>query len=200
MAPGESLFLWVSHMTIATIDERQKVNSMLVLHDSGMTILKIADLYKVNAKTIYNLIKRHTDIDMALARKQRAERNKSKKFEQFHSREKHGFKWVEYRRLVKIGATKQFSKQRRQAQVRGIEWNFTFAQWWEVWRESGHYEDRGRFADQYVMARFGDIGPYAANNVEIITASANVKDLMVRQKRLGRINVQNLTSWKGEQA
>lgn len=177
-------------------EAKSQVQEMLTLREAGMTVLDIAIRYEINAKSVYNLIKKYTDIDMALVRKEKAEANRKEKHRQFYLRERHGFKWMEYKHLVKIGATKQFSKQRGQAKDRGIAWEFTFEQWWKVWNESGHYEKRGVRVGQYVMARFNDIGPYSTGNVEIVTCSQNVKDLMARQKVLGRINLQNLKSYK----
>jgi hypothetical protein len=42
-----------------------------------------------------------------------------------------------------------------------------------IWENSGHFEERGAKLHQYQMARHNDLGPYAANNVKIITASQN---------------------------
>jgi len=60
-----------------------------------------------------------------------------------------------------------------------VGWRFTFATWWKVWQESGHWNERGRGKDKYVMARFGDTGPYSPENVEIITHSQNSQDSFI---------------------
>lgn len=69
----------------------------------------------------------------------------------------------------------RYTSQRNSARERGIGWEFTFADWWRVWQESGHWHERGRGAG-YVMARKGDTGPYRADNIYICTASQNIKD------------------------
>lgn len=74
-------------------------------------------------------------------------------------------------------AIKAFQAQRGTAKSRGIGWEITFAEWWKVWSESGHWSERGRaHVGVYVMARFGDVGPYKVGNVEIITHSQNISD------------------------
>ena len=59
---------------------------------------------------------------------------------------------------------------------RGIEFNLTFEQWWDIWQQSGKYEERGRLGHQYVMARFNDTGPYQIGNVKIITHDQNLNE------------------------
>jgi hypothetical protein len=58
--------------------------------------------------------------------------------------------------------------------MRGIDWQLTFEQWFGWWLESGHYHERGRLKDQYVMARFGDTGPYSLDNIMCIPNKENV--------------------------
>lgn len=78
-----------------------------------------------------------------------------------------------------------FLDQRRNAEKRGIEWQMNFPEWCQVWRDSGHFEERGRKGDLYVMARRQDFGPYAAWNVYITTMRQNVADYQAELKRRG---------------
>ena len=73
-------------------------------------------------------------------------------------------------------AKKRYSEQKGVAKTRKIEWLFTFETWWQMWQDSGKWEQRGNRKDQYCMARFKDIGPYSPENVEIILATQNNKD------------------------
>jgi hypothetical protein len=66
-----------------------------------------------------------------------------------------------------------FYSQRHSSICRGILFLLTFEKWLKIWVDSGHLSDRGRRKGQYCMARFGDIGPYATNNVRIITNTEN---------------------------
>ena len=40
------------------------------------------------------------------------------------------------------------------ARKRGISFLLTFDEWWKIWQDSGHWEERGTKGGQYVMARF----------------------------------------------
>jgi len=66
-----------------------------------------------------------------------------------------------------------YRKQKRAAIARRIGFLLSFREWIEIWTQSGKLDQRGRRRDQYVMARFGDIGPYALGNVKIITMLEN---------------------------
>jgi hypothetical protein len=70
-----------------------------------------------------------------------------------------------------------FLAQRHRAKQRNIGWEMTFAEWWQLWCESGHWDQRGRaHIGVYVMGRYGDAGPYKVGNVQIITHSQNISD------------------------
>lgn len=75
-------------------------------------------------------------------------------------------------------ATKQdkskFHNAKRHAFNRGVEWHLSFEEWYNWWQSTGYYDQRGPFKDQYCMARLGDIGPYALDNIKCITNSENV--------------------------
>jgi hypothetical protein len=66
-----------------------------------------------------------------------------------------------------------YNQQKHSATRRGIEFLLSFRQWFEIWQASGHWEERGRGRGKYCMARFGDCGPYAVDNVKIITNAEN---------------------------
>lgn len=67
-----------------------------------------------------------------------------------------------------IGA---YRTQEKTARRRGIAWEFTFSQWWQVWVDSGKWDERG--PSGYVMCRKGDVGPYSPGNVTIATTQEN---------------------------
>lgn len=72
----------------------------------------------------------------------------------------------------------RFRMQKHSAKDRGIEWAMTFKEWWTLWSGSGKWAERGRSG--YVMARNGDVGPYAIGNVYICTSSENILDYYAR--------------------
>lgn len=70
---------------------------------------------------------------------------------------------------------RQTTKRRVDAAGKPIAWDLSYEQWRKVWDDSGKLAQRGRGPDDYVMSRKDDLGPYAADNVEIIPFRENVK-------------------------
>lgn len=81
--------------------------------------------------------------------------------------------------FAKGSPMERYRQHRWGAEQRRIEWGFTFVTWKRVWNESGKWSKRGVKAGQYVMARFGDIGPYSPDNVEIVPTETNMADAQV---------------------
>ena len=76
-----------------------------------------------------------------------------------------------------------YAKQKFGAARRRIDFLLTFGEWLQIWVDSGHLLERGCRKGQYVMARFGDKGPYAVGNVKIVTCNVNNKEAAVGNKR-----------------
>jgi transposase len=109
---------------------------------------------------------------------------------------KYGMSKDEIRRHRASGATRAYITQRGNARRREVEWLFTFASWWKVWEESGKWDERGRNGLDYVMARCGDVGPYAAGNVYICTNAENASDAWKNSP--GRLPVCREQDWRGK--
>ena len=77
---------------------------------------------------------------------------------------------------------RKFYAHRCNARRRGIEFLLTFEEWFQIWEDSGHWEQRGLRKDQYVMSRYGDQGPYSTTNVFIQLNSDNVREYSVKPK------------------
>ncbi len=60
--------------------------------------------------------------------------------------------------------------------MRGVEFKLTFHQWLKIWKDSGHFKERGIKSGCYVMGRKNDSGPYEVGNVYITLSAQNVKD------------------------
>jgi NUMOD3 motif-containing protein len=86
----------------------------------------------------------------------------------------------------------KFYNHRMSANERGIPFLLTFEQWWRIWQDSGHWEDRGRGRNQYCMARFGDKGPYAIGNVRIITVLENAGERKLSDETLNILRLHRL--------
>jgi hypothetical protein len=91
----------------------------------------------------------------------------------------------EYNRTWRWSPRGRFHAQKISAKRRGIEFLLTFDQWWTLWQESGHWQDRGTGGAAYCMCRRGDAGPYARGNVYIATNSQNIGDGIKNAARLG---------------
>lgn len=81
-----------------------------------------------------------------------------------------------------------YSQQKWMATKRGIAWKLTFEQWYDIWEKSGRWNERGRKFGQYVMARYGDVGPYSVNNIHIITNVENNKERKFTPEVLKRMS------------
>lgn len=78
----------------------------------------------------------------------------------------------------------KYSVQKACAKRRGIGFYLTFEQWWNIWQQSGKWNQRGCKKGQYVMSRYNDTGPYKIGNVYIQTVESNI-----RQAQLGNHNL-----------
>ena len=68
-----------------------------------------------------------------------------------------------------------YRHQRKAAKKRGIPFLISFEDWWQWWQEDDRWARRGRRRAQFVMARYGDAGPYKLGNVYPTTQSGNAK-------------------------
>jgi len=74
------------------------------------------------------------------------------------------------------GPIRAYQQQRNTALDRNIPFHLTLWQWWTIWQESGHWEQRGRGRDGYCMARIGDSGAYEVGNVRIASNLENIAE------------------------
>ena len=97
-----------------------------------------------------------------------------------HPREKDY--WKIYHRDYGHSPYGKFIYARKNALIRNIEWKLTFDEWWKIWQDSGHWEERG--ADGFVMCRKSDEGSYNIDNVYIAHHTVNNSDAMINKKLL----------------
>ena len=57
----------------------------------------------------------------------------------------------------------KYRNQEAKAEIRGVEWKITFQEWLDWWGDD--LDQRGPRADQLVMCRFHDKGPYQLGNI-----------------------------------
>jgi hypothetical protein len=92
-------------------------------------------------------------------------------------------------------AKKAYWTQKYNALNRGLVMELTFEEWYDIWITSGHWEQRGRNADNYCMCRKGDKGNYSLGNVYIDTIAANTNDRKFNCKPIYDDN--NTMTWNG---
>lgn len=77
----------------------------------------------------------------------------------------------EYNAEHKFTPVSRYNAQKQTAKRRGIAFDLTFEEWWDIWEPFWHM--RGRDKDSLVMCRVNDQGSYSKTNVYIDTVSAN---------------------------
>lgn len=143
----------------------------------GYTYPLLATRFGISESTIYLVIKkagvsRHDGGQSLIARLRREAIKEDKFFN------KYGVSVVRIGALEDaLSARNKFKQQKGQARYRGISWELSFADWWEIWEQSGAWRQRGRVhGESKMMARLGDVGPYSKENVRIVSMVENVKE------------------------
>jgi hypothetical protein len=83
-----------------------------------------------------------------------------------------------------------YTQHRNNAKHRGIPFELTFDEWVTVWRKSRRWSQKGNRGGKYVMARYGDAGPYAVGNVRITLFENNLREAKIGKPRrdLAKLN------------
>ena len=72
---------------------------------------------------------------------------------------------------------RRYSNKRYNAKAEGIGFELTFAQYCDLMREAGlKSSDLGYTGKKYVLARYGDVGPYSKTNCRFITQKENMDE------------------------
>lgn len=103
-------------------------------------------------------------------------------------------------RRWRTSARGAYNSQEKSAKVRKIAFLLTFEEWLAIWIDSGKWGQRGRLRGQYVMARYGDQGPYSVGNVRICLTGENVTEALMTRAPLsemarGRISAAKKNYW-----
>jgi len=167
-------------------DERSK--TMAAMYEGGCTLAQIGRQFGVTRERVRQIIKKRHGMNAnsgGAYAKAEAKRLERRARLEAKCLQKDGCTLTQYREmlalgrgLMKAGVPRDrtprgaFSGQKRNAKARGIGWELTFWQWWTIWQQSGHWEERGR-GQGYMMCRYGDVGPYAVGNIYIATGVHN---------------------------
>jgi hypothetical protein len=181
-------------MTTRIPRDKERCQRMAELYRSGKTLQQIGDEYGITRERVRQLIgflglngssggrTLHAVMRAKEKHAQRASKEESK-YQKTFGCSKAVFLEIDpvpfvvtnKRRYRKKSPASAYYNQKRNAEVRGIQWEFNFPDWWRVWKDSGKWEKRGR-GRGYCMARHGDSGPYSADNVYICTIGQNFSD------------------------
>lgn len=169
--------------------DHARADAMAAMFKAGKTLAYIGEIYGISRERVRQIIKRqHSLIGKdggahALAKvseKARIAKAERKHMERFGCtrEQKQEIHDVEKAMLAEgIGAYRTpimaWSSQRSNALKRGIEWKLSLWDWWQYWKDSGKWNERGRGSDSYVMCRFKDAGAYEVGNVYIATMHHN---------------------------
>lgn len=162
---------------------------MASMYKGGKTLDEIGKLHGITRERVRQLIKKYcglTAADGGQSTKSQRRREAAKAKKDAASFIKNGCSYDDYMSLVKIGRDVMasganwgrtpvgaFNSQRQNARSRGISWDLKLWEWWQIWQQSGKWDERGRGKGKYVMCRFGDVGAYEAGNVYIATCEHN---------------------------
>lgn len=168
---------------------------MLKMLESGKTLQEIGDHYSISRQAVHSIFTRR-----GVSTDKGAKVRKSAKESAFASKKEKRISetWdltvAEYEaHVAKYGSSEKtgspmnrYIHHRKSARHRNIEWNFTFKTWWQVWLESGKWNERG--AGQYSMGRNGDASaPLGPTTCKIATVSEIITgDFFNRKKGGGR--------------
>jgi hypothetical protein len=151
--------------------------AMLALYKQGSTLHEIGTRYNITRERVRQIMSNafgicRVDGGSYVRSSRRVDANRRAKDAHYIGR------WgctVAERRAMPANIRKAWAEQKRNSANRGIPFLLTLKEFWEIWRESGKWEQRGRGADKYCMSRLKDCGAYAVGNVQILTNAENCR-------------------------
>lgn len=175
-------------MRKSQIEERN--SRMERMHSQGCTLQAIGDQFGVSRERVRQILAKRgvkasdggISVKTAIKKQQLQARRESA------SLKKYGLPYDLMCELREQGLVSAFTRQRLNAEMRGIDWNLTFAQWFSVWQTSGKLHLRGRGKGKYVMSRILDDGPYALGNVHIQLAVENSREAVEKWRGKAKEN------------
>ncbi len=162
-----------------------RANQMASMYESGKTYEEIGSCFGISRERVRQILSKlgMTGESGGVHIRTAMKRANILKARDAVSLKTYGFPSTEMLFFMRTGMYRKFLRQRESAKFRGIEWQFTFPQWVKVWEESGYWTSRGKKANQYCMARKGDTGPYAVDNVYFCTIAENTSVANKGKKR-----------------
>jgi hypothetical protein len=165
---------------------KNRYSEIVALRAKGYTHGEIGAIYGLTKTRIGQILKRGP-IAERVKRKGPVNKGGRERNNNFIRIQIAGCSLAEWKSLP-AAARRAYGAQRVGAARRGIEWKLTITEWWKIWNDSGRWAERGTAG--YVMCRYGDCGPYSADNVYIETASHNVSTAGRRRAAIRAAGVQ----------
>jgi len=182
----------------------RRLKAAIEMYRKGNTLQEIGSVLNVTRERIRQILKKaglsSADGGVAVRGLLRLEDERKKRAAKIEKRERwarklFGCSFENYLTLGNWKDTKSpawvYFSARRNAQRRNIPWEFTLPSWWDLWQRSGYWYLRGSprhkiNKGRFVMARYGDTGPYSPDNVRIIEWGENSRECQQVQRSLGR--------------
>ena len=156
-------------------------DNIIRLYKMGNSLQKIGDVYNLSRERVRQILRKagvsRTEGGQAILSSKKAYEKNKIRDERYLA--KWGMSYDDYwfinnQNIPYIERPiRKYIEQKRNALKRGIGFNMTFSEWWEIWKNSGKWTDRGKGKEKYVMARYSDSGDYEVNNVKIIPSVEN---------------------------
>lgn len=187
----------VRHSHVSGVQFRRAVDggdpvrseAMASMYKAGKTLAEIGEIYGLTRERVRQIISKLHRLsagDGGASVRSKIERDRRRAEREAECYLKHGCSTKQLRELRKMGRDLMasgtsrertpigaFSRQKCNAtRHRGLVWKLTLWEWWTIWQQSGHWEDRGR-GSGYMMCRFRDEGAYEVGNVYISTGIHN---------------------------
>lgn len=152
------------------------------MYEAGMTLEQIGARHKVTRERIRQILRKiGVPRDAGgIAKKAATRRAQMRQSADLRYMQKYGVDFETMRMLRRIGVTRAWTYQRKNAKNRGIGWHLTVGQFWQIWSDSGKWPQRGRGKGKYCLARYNDSGDYKFGNVWVCEFSENCREARAR--------------------
>lgn len=154
-----------------------RANSMRALYQQGWTLQSIGTKYRLTRERVRQILNKHfgtTAINGGnhIRKLLRAERMKHQQEKRYRLR----FGCTREQLLtIPVAARLAWRTQRRNSARRGILFELSVMEFWNVWDASGKWSQRGRGAGRFCMSRIDERSGYLVGNVRVIDNSDNAR-------------------------
>ena len=154
------------------IDRRARAEEMAALYSTSMTLQQIGDKYGLTRERIRHILKKELGLTAkngVTAARFAALRENRRRDHEARWMEKQGCTVAQWR-SIPARARAAFMMQRSNARRYNEAWALSMWEWWELWRTSDRWEQRGR--GRHVLGRLDRSKPWALGNVAVVPMAA----------------------------